>query len=199
MAIERYTGLASVLETIRWQDGITQATLTDQVGGLGGRSVVAERVAELEQIGLIHSPPGRAPPPQEGGPPSSCRSTPRPATSLAWTLPRMKWSSALPISPAPCSAPDTGNYATSAKDPHGSWTRSMRSLTTSSGSKAATTCWGGSAWDSPVRSISIPALLLAYRSCRVGRTTPPYGKSSRRAGRFRHGWTIESIFWPWLK
>ena len=40
MAIERYTGLASVLETIRWQDGITQATLTDQVGL--GRSVVAE-------------------------------------------------------------------------------------------------------------------------------------------------------------
>ncbi|WP_420180930.1 ROK family transcriptional regulator [Paenarthrobacter sp. TA1.8] len=58
MAIERYTGLASVLETIRWQGGITQASLTDQVGL--GRSVVAERVAELEQIGLIHSP-GRAP------------------------------------------------------------------------------------------------------------------------------------------
>ncbi|KQQ94843.1 hypothetical protein ASF72_19675 [Arthrobacter sp. Leaf141] len=58
MAAERYTGLASVLETIRWQDGITQAALTDQVGL--GRSVVAERVAELEQIGLVHSP-GRAP------------------------------------------------------------------------------------------------------------------------------------------
>lgn len=58
MAVERYTGLASVLETIRWQDGITQAALTDRVGL--GRSVVAERVTELEQIGLIHSP-GRAP------------------------------------------------------------------------------------------------------------------------------------------
>lgn len=58
MAIERYTGLASVLETIRWQDGITQAALTDLVGL--GRSVVAERVAELESLGLIHSP-GRAP------------------------------------------------------------------------------------------------------------------------------------------
>jgi DNA-binding Lrp family transcriptional regulator len=48
---ERFTGLAAVLDAIRSDDGITQPLLVDRVGL--GRSVVAQRVAELEAAGLI--------------------------------------------------------------------------------------------------------------------------------------------------
>lgn len=58
MASERYTGMAAVLESIRREPGITQANLIDRVGL--GRSVVAERVAELEESGLLLTR-GRAP------------------------------------------------------------------------------------------------------------------------------------------
>ena len=51
MAAERYTGLAAVLPAVRSEDGITQAVLADRVGL--GRSVVAERVGELEAAGLL--------------------------------------------------------------------------------------------------------------------------------------------------
>jgi predicted NBD/HSP70 family sugar kinase len=50
---ERFTGLAAVLDAIRSDDGITQPLLVDRVGL--GRSVVAQRVAELEAAGLIAS------------------------------------------------------------------------------------------------------------------------------------------------
>src|SRR4051812_1170819 len=50
---ERFTGLAAVLDAIRSDDGITQPVLVDRVGL--GRSVVAQRVAELEAAGLIES------------------------------------------------------------------------------------------------------------------------------------------------
>lgn len=58
MASERYTGLSAVLESIRREAGITQADLINRVGL--GRSVVAERVAELDEAGLILTS-GRAP------------------------------------------------------------------------------------------------------------------------------------------
>ena len=51
MPSERFTGLAAVLDAIRSDDGITQPLLVDRVGL--GRSVVAQRVAELEAAGLI--------------------------------------------------------------------------------------------------------------------------------------------------
>jgi predicted NBD/HSP70 family sugar kinase len=50
---ERFTGLAAVLDAIRSAEGITQPLLVDRVGL--GRSVVAQRVAELETVGLIVS------------------------------------------------------------------------------------------------------------------------------------------------
>jgi predicted NBD/HSP70 family sugar kinase len=50
---ERFTGLAAVLDAIRTEDGITQPVLVDRVGL--GRSVVAQRVAELESAGLVES------------------------------------------------------------------------------------------------------------------------------------------------
>jgi len=50
---ERFTGLAAVLDAIRSDGGITQPVLVDRVGL--GRSVVAQRVAELEAAGLIES------------------------------------------------------------------------------------------------------------------------------------------------
>jgi predicted NBD/HSP70 family sugar kinase len=62
---ERFTGLAAVLEAIRSEEGITQPALTERVGL--GRSVVAQRVAELESAGLVEvaglgpSTGGRAP------------------------------------------------------------------------------------------------------------------------------------------
>ncbi|PPF41065.1 MULTISPECIES: ROK family transcriptional regulator [unclassified Rathayibacter] len=65
MAAERFTGLAAVLATIRSEPSLTQGELTDRVGL--GRSVVAERVSELEEAqllvtgGLAPSTGGRAP------------------------------------------------------------------------------------------------------------------------------------------
>jgi predicted NBD/HSP70 family sugar kinase len=62
---ERFTGLAAVLDAIRSEEGITQPALTERVGL--GRSVVAQRVAELEAHGLVEpaglgpSTGGRAP------------------------------------------------------------------------------------------------------------------------------------------
>jgi predicted NBD/HSP70 family sugar kinase len=62
---ERFTGLAAVLEAVRSEEGITQPALTERVGL--GRSVVAQRVAELEAAGLVEvaglapSTGGRAP------------------------------------------------------------------------------------------------------------------------------------------
>jgi predicted NBD/HSP70 family sugar kinase len=53
MPSERFTGLAAVLDAIRSDEGITQPLLVDRVGL--GRSVVAQRVAELESAGLIAS------------------------------------------------------------------------------------------------------------------------------------------------
>lgn len=53
MARERHAGLSAVLDAIRLDDGVTQTTLTDRVGL--GRSVVAERVTQLQQAGLILS------------------------------------------------------------------------------------------------------------------------------------------------
>jgi predicted NBD/HSP70 family sugar kinase len=53
MPSERFTGLAAVLDAIRAEEGITQPALVERVGL--GRSVVAQRVAELEQAGLIAS------------------------------------------------------------------------------------------------------------------------------------------------
>jgi len=50
---ERFTGLAAVLDAIRRAEGITQPILVDRVGL--GRSVVAQRVAELESVGLVAS------------------------------------------------------------------------------------------------------------------------------------------------
>jgi predicted NBD/HSP70 family sugar kinase len=50
---ERFTGLAAVLEAVRSDEGITQPLLVDRVGL--GRSVVAQRVAELETAGLVAS------------------------------------------------------------------------------------------------------------------------------------------------
>ena len=51
MPSERFTGLAAVLDAIRSGEGITQPALTERVGL--GRSVVAQRVAELEAVGLV--------------------------------------------------------------------------------------------------------------------------------------------------
>lgn len=51
MAAERFSALAAVLEAIRGAGGITQPVLGERVGL--GRSVVAERVAELEAAGLV--------------------------------------------------------------------------------------------------------------------------------------------------
>jgi predicted NBD/HSP70 family sugar kinase len=62
---ERFTGLAAVLEAIRSEEGITQPALIERVGL--GRSVVAQRVGELESLGLVEtsglgpSTGGRAP------------------------------------------------------------------------------------------------------------------------------------------
>lgn len=50
---ERFTGLAAVLEAVRSDEGITQPLLVDRVGL--GRSVVAQRVAELVATGLVAS------------------------------------------------------------------------------------------------------------------------------------------------
>ena len=65
MPSERFTGLAAVLDAIRSEEGITQPALTERVGL--GRSVVAQRVGELESAGLVEpaglgpSTGGRAP------------------------------------------------------------------------------------------------------------------------------------------
>ncbi|MCF6509463.1 ROK family transcriptional regulator [Blastococcus sp. MG754426] len=53
MPSERFTGLAAVLDAVRDTTGTTQPALVEQVGL--GRSVVAERVAELEAAGLVAS------------------------------------------------------------------------------------------------------------------------------------------------
>ena len=53
MPSERFTGLAAVLGAIRSGEGITQPQLVERVGL--ARSVVAQRVAELETVGLIAS------------------------------------------------------------------------------------------------------------------------------------------------
>jgi predicted NBD/HSP70 family sugar kinase len=58
MPSERFTGLAAVLDAIRSDAGITQPVLTDRVGL--GRSVVAQRVGELESVGLV-APDGLGP------------------------------------------------------------------------------------------------------------------------------------------
>ncbi|KQP68045.1 hypothetical protein ASF40_19875 [Microbacterium sp. Leaf288] len=58
MAGERQAGLSAVLDAIRRDDGVTQTTLTERVGL--GRSVVAERVTQLQEVGLILSA-GRGP------------------------------------------------------------------------------------------------------------------------------------------
>jgi predicted NBD/HSP70 family sugar kinase len=50
---ERFTGLAAVLDAIRSGDGITQSALVELVGL--GRSVVAQRIGELEAAGLVAS------------------------------------------------------------------------------------------------------------------------------------------------
>jgi len=55
---ERFTGLAAVLDAIRSEAGITQPALTERVGL--GRSVVAQRVGELESAGLV-APDGLGP------------------------------------------------------------------------------------------------------------------------------------------
>lgn len=65
MPSERINGLAAVLDAVRTHRGVTQPRLVEQVGL--GRSVVAQRVAELEAAGLIEgdgldpSSGGRAP------------------------------------------------------------------------------------------------------------------------------------------
>ncbi|MCZ2828809.1 ROK family transcriptional regulator [Modestobacter sp. VKM Ac-2986] len=51
MPSERFTGLVAVLDAIRSGPGITQPELTERVGL--GRSVVAQRVGELESAGLV--------------------------------------------------------------------------------------------------------------------------------------------------
>ncbi len=53
MPSDRYAGLAAVLGAIRSAPDITQPMLVEQVGL--GRSVVAQRVAELEAAGLVVS------------------------------------------------------------------------------------------------------------------------------------------------
>ncbi|MGY1602242.1 ROK family transcriptional regulator [Geodermatophilus sp. SYSU D00815] len=53
MPSERFTGLAAVLDAVRAEEGITQPVLVERVGL--GRSVVAQRVAELESAGLVAS------------------------------------------------------------------------------------------------------------------------------------------------
>ena len=58
MPSERFTGLAAVLDAIRSETGITQPVLTERVRL--GRSVVAQRVGELESAGLI-APDGLGP------------------------------------------------------------------------------------------------------------------------------------------
>jgi predicted NBD/HSP70 family sugar kinase len=55
---ERFTGLAAVLDAIRSEPGITQPALTEKVGL--GRSVVAQRVGELEALGVV-APDGLGP------------------------------------------------------------------------------------------------------------------------------------------
>ncbi|BCJ39375.1 sugar kinase [Actinoplanes ianthinogenes] len=65
MANERINGLAAILSAIRAGTGVTQPMLVERIGL--GRSVVAQRVAELEAAGLIEgagvgpSSGGRAP------------------------------------------------------------------------------------------------------------------------------------------
>ncbi|MBB2948563.1 putative NBD/HSP70 family sugar kinase [Actinoplanes lutulentus] len=65
MVSERINGLATVLGAVRADSGVTQPMLVERVGL--GRSVVAQRVAELESAGLIEgaglgpSSGGRAP------------------------------------------------------------------------------------------------------------------------------------------
>ncbi|MGY1615401.1 ROK family transcriptional regulator [Geodermatophilus sp. SYSU D00691] len=51
MPAERIDGLVAVLDAVRTRDGITQPQLVQRVGL--GRSVVAQRVAELEAAGLV--------------------------------------------------------------------------------------------------------------------------------------------------
>ncbi|MGY1810247.1 ROK family transcriptional regulator [Blastococcus sp. SYSU D00669] len=53
MPSERFTGLAAVLDAVRADEGITQPVLVERVGL--GRSVVAQRVGELEAAGLVAS------------------------------------------------------------------------------------------------------------------------------------------------
>jgi predicted NBD/HSP70 family sugar kinase len=55
---ERFTGLSVVLDAIRSEAGITQPLLSERVGL--GRSVVAQRVGELESAGLV-APDGLGP------------------------------------------------------------------------------------------------------------------------------------------
>jgi predicted NBD/HSP70 family sugar kinase len=53
VASERINGLAAVLSAVRAGTGVTQPMLVEQVGR--GRSVIAQRVSELESAGLIES------------------------------------------------------------------------------------------------------------------------------------------------
>jgi predicted NBD/HSP70 family sugar kinase len=53
MPSERFTGLAAVLDAVRDEEGITQPRLVERVGL--GRSIIAQRVAELEAAGLVAS------------------------------------------------------------------------------------------------------------------------------------------------
>ena len=53
MPSERFSGLAAVLDAVRDDEGITQALLVERVGL--GRSIIAQRVAELEAAGLVVS------------------------------------------------------------------------------------------------------------------------------------------------
>ncbi|MFG1681200.1 ROK family transcriptional regulator [Nonomuraea sp. NPDC049269] len=53
MLSERFISLAAVLDAVRDGEGITQATLVERTGL--GRSIVAQRVAELEAAGLVAS------------------------------------------------------------------------------------------------------------------------------------------------
>src|SRR3712207_9173094 len=92
MPSERFTGLAAVLEAVRTERGITQPLLVDRVGL--GRSVVAQRVAELEAAGLVASNglgpstggdgPPRAPELGPGAPGLGAGVAPRPAGRVQW-------------------------------------------------------------------------------------------------------------------
>ena len=96
MPAERIDGLVAVLDAIRSSNGTTQPQLIQQVAL--GRTVVAQRVAELEAAGLVVTE-GLAPSTEAGlldG--SGC--VRRPDSSLASTSAPPGWSSASRTSPA---------------------------------------------------------------------------------------------------